>query len=141
MDSPDHRRTAVHPEADAGRNSGGKDSLRSPDFACNALHTVELPSVLLLFECCFVQDKALVLDICNAVLSLITGAEYSRFTSRGAKSNNIFDGQLHAWGVQPNLFRPVKTAAEQLNATLSAAQDTPSEDAFKELIQALNACS
>jgi hypothetical protein len=86
-----------------------------------------------------------VLDICNAVLSLITGAEYSRFTSRGAKSNNIFDGQLHAWGVQPNLFRPVKTAAEQLNATLSAAQDTaqfpPSEDAFKELIQALNACS
>ncbi len=85
------------------------------------------------------------LDICNAVLSLITGADYSRFASRGAKSNNIFDGQLHVWGVQPSLFRPVKAAAEQLNALSAAAQGTlqypPSEDAFKELTQALNACS
>jgi hypothetical protein len=85
-----------------------------------------------------------VLDVCNAALSLITGADYSRFAAR-AGSVNLFDGQLHAWGVQPSLFRPVKTAAEQLNATLSATQGTPqyppSEEVFKELSQALSACS
>lgn len=90
----------------------------------------------------------MVLTLCNASLTLVTGAQLEprggfAAPSSSSAGNTIHDGQLHAWKIPPAQFRPLLGAVKKLNEELSGLDSQRQECSglFAELVQALNSCS
>jgi hypothetical protein len=93
--------------------------------------------------CYNVQDKLVVLSLCNAALALVTGPAAVGGKHVPVAGNMIFDGQLQAWKVTPAQFRPLLAAVVKLNTELAALDPAwrhSCTELFLELQQALSAC-